>query len=71
MKKIITKIYNSNEFMQNAQKTKFKYSLLITQKPSLKKKKQRVNLEIKLKHYEGNINSKENRNLYITIAKMI
>ena len=71
MKKITTKINNSNECIENAQKKweflkyEFENSLLITQKLLLKKReKQRIHLELKLKNLESNLNSEENRKLY-------
>ena len=36
---------------------------MITQKPLLKKEKQRINLELKLKNHGSNLNSKENAKL--------
>ena len=55
---------------QNFKKTKFKNSLLITQKPLLKRRKYRINLELKLKNLdlESNLNSEEKIENYITVA---
>ena len=36
---------------------------MITQKPLLKKEKQRINLKLKLKNHGSNLNSKENTKL--------
>lgn len=72
MKKLIAKINNSNELMQDTQtkwvflKTKFEYPQLIIQKLLLKYKNNRDNLELNLKNRKNNKNSAEKTKLRIT-----
>ena len=54
----------------NFKNTKFENSLLITQKPLLKREKKRSNLELKLKNLENNLNCEVNTK-YITTRKII
>ena len=70
MKKVITKIDNLNEFIENAQ-TKWEFLKYEIQtftidysKLLIKKGKKKINWELKLKSLWSNLNSEENRKLY-------
>ena len=70
MKKVITKIDNLNEFIENAQtKWEFlKYEIqtftIDNSKLWIKKGKKKINWELKLKSLWSNLNSEENGKLY-------
>ena len=62
---IQTNLWKTPKQSVNLKKKKFENSLMIIQKTLLKKrKKQRINLELKLKNLDSNLNSRENRKLY-------
>ena len=70
MKKVITKIDNLNEFIENAQ-TKWEFLKYEIQtftidysKLWIKKGKKKINWELKLKSLWSNLNSEENGKLY-------
>ena len=70
MKKVITKIDNLNEFIENAQ-TKWEFLKYEIQtftidysKLLIKKGKKKINWELKLKSLWSNLNSEENEKLY-------
>ena len=71
MKKLITKINTSNEFLEDAQmKWEFlkyeirKFTIDYSKSAAKIRKKYKIALEQKLKTLENNLNSEENRKLY-------